>query len=59
MSPSATVWLIDGFFSSFEQQWNSMAQRNRLYQALIHAQYLFVGHIRCWYGHFHETLSKI
>ncbi len=38
MSPSATLWLTDVFLIVFGQQWSSMAQRNKIYQALIHAQ---------------------
>ncbi len=40
MSLSATVQLIDVFFIVFGQQWSSMAQRNKTYQAVIHTQML-------------------
>ena len=42
MSLNATVWLIDVFLIVFGQQWSSMTQRNNIYQALIHTQYLLV-----------------
>lgn len=33
-SPSAIVWLVVVFLINFIQQWVSMAQKNKLYQAL-------------------------
>ena len=42
MSSSAAVWLTDVFLIVFGQQQMSTAQRNKIYQALIHTQYLLV-----------------
>lgn len=34
MSPSVNLWLINGFFIVFGQQWSSVAQMNQIHQAL-------------------------
>ncbi len=35
MSPSPTVWLADVFLIVFGQQWSSVVQSNKVYQAKI------------------------
>ncbi len=37
---------------------NNGAQREKIYQALIHTQYLLVGSIDCWLGSFHGICEQ-
>ena len=39
------MWLTDVFLIVFGQQWSSVAQKSKIYQALIHTHYLLVDQL--------------
>ncbi len=47
-----TLETLDVFLIVSGQQWSSVALRNKIYQTLIHRQYLFIGSVRCWFWSF-------
>lgn len=51
VSPNATVWLTDFVFG---QQWNFVAQSNKMCQALetLETKHLLVGSSYCWFWSF-------